>query len=104
MSGKDNTMDIRLRGKDYTVACPPEEQEALRTAAAYLDARMAEIASRTRGTGERLAVMTALNLAHELLGLRKDPTGGVDVQEARRRISAMQARLDTLLEPQEDLF
>ena len=66
MSGK-STLDIKLQGREFRVACPPEERESLLAAVAYVDGRMGEIAEKTRSTGERLAVMTALNLAHELL-------------------------------------
>jgi cell division protein ZapA (FtsZ GTPase activity inhibitor) len=47
--------------------------------------------------------MAALNLAHELL-TQKNPGSGVDRLELRRRISAMEARLDEALAQQEKLF
>jgi cell division protein ZapA len=101
MSG--STLDIKLLGKDYRVACPPEERESLQSAVALLDERMGEMAAKSKSTGERLAVMTALNLAHELLS-QKNPGAGVDRYELKRRISAMEARLDEALAPQEKLF
>ena len=101
MSG--NTLDIKLLGKDYRVACPPEERESLQSAVALLDERMGEMATKSKSTGERLAVMTALNLAHELLS-QKNPGAGVDRYELKRRISAMEARLDEALAQQEKLF
>lgn len=101
MSG--NTLDIKLLGKDYRVACPPEERESLQEAVALLDERMGEMAAKSKSTGERLAVMTALNLAHELL-TQKNPGAGVDRRELKRRISAMEARLDEALAQQEKLF
>ena len=62
------TVFVKILDKDYQVACPPEEKHALLQAAANLDKRMREI----RGSGnviglERIAVMAALNLSHELL-------------------------------------
>lgn len=98
-----STLDIKLLGREFRVVCPPEEREALEAAAAFLEAKMAEIAQATRSTGERLAVMAALNLAHELLS-RQQGQGGVDAPEVKRRIAAMEARLDAALAPQEDLF
>jgi cell division protein ZapA (FtsZ GTPase activity inhibitor) len=47
--------------------------------------------------------MTSLNLAHELISL-KDPTSSFDARDAKRRIAAMEARLDAALAPQESLF
>lgn len=98
-----NTLDIKLLGKDYRVACPPEERDSLQAAVELLDERMGEMATKSKSTGERLAVMTALNLAHELLS-QKNPGAGVDRYDLKRRISAMEARLDEALALQEKLF
>lgn len=101
-----NTLDIKLLGKDYRVACPPEERESLQEAVALLDERMGEMAAKSKSTGERLAVMTALNLAHELLS-QKNPGSGVDRHDLKRRIGAMEARLDEAMKDpaqQEKLF
>jgi len=98
-----STLDIKLLGKDYRVACPPEERESLQAAVELLDERMGEMATKSKSTGERLAVMTALNLAHELLS-QKNPGAGVDRYDLKRRISAMEARLDEALALQEKLF
>jgi len=106
------TLDIKLQGRAYSVACPDEEREALQDAASYLDAKMTESAAKTRSTGERLAVMVALNLAHELLALKKTPVGkasaggadSFDTSDLKRRIRAMEARLDEALSQQEGLF
>lgn len=97
-----NTLDIKLRGKDYRVACAPEEREALLAAASFLDAKMNEIAGITRSNGERLAVMVALNISHELLALRQSPdkAAAVDVEVAKRRIKTIEARLDAILAEQ----
>lgn len=98
-----NTLDIKLQGKDYRVACAPEEREALLAAASFLDAKMNEIAGITKSTGERLAVMVALNISHELLALRKSPSKAmtVDAEVAKRRIEAIEARLDAVLAEQQ---
>lgn len=102
------TLDIKIQGRDYRVACAPEEAGSLQAAAELLDARMGEIATATKSTGERLAVMTALNLAHELDAARHGPaaTAGkpIDAEETRRRIKTIEARLDEALAPQDQLF
>jgi len=103
MNKKDgNTLDIVLMGREYRVACAPEEREALQSAVAFVDEKMRELGEKTKSSGERLAVMTALNLAHELLSIKLP--GGFDMQEFRRRIGAMQTRLDEALASQEQLF
>lgn len=103
------TLDIKIQGREYRVACAPEEAGSLQAAADLLDARMSEIAKATRSTGERLAVMTALNLAHELNSVQQDATPeavdqGIDDEESLRRIKSIEARLDAVLAPQEKLF
>ncbi len=94
-----NTLDIKLQGKNHRVACAPEEREALLAAASFLDAKMNEIAKITGSSGERLAVMVALNISHELLALHQSPgkETAVDAEVAKRRIEAIEARLDAVL-------
>ncbi len=62
---------VRILDKEYLVACPEDEQQALQQAARHLDARMREIRNAGRIVGvDRIAVMAALNIAHELLQAR----------------------------------
>ncbi len=72
MSEKTTTVTIRLLDKDYQVACPAEERMALLESARYLDEKMREIRDSRKMIGsERVAVMAALNIAHELLQCRE---------------------------------
>ena len=48
MPNDTNYLDIALLGKEYRVACPAEEREALLAAVAYVDAKMHDIAEKTR--------------------------------------------------------
>jgi cell division protein ZapA len=98
-----NTIDIQLRGKEYRVACAPEEKDDLLAVVAFLEWKMGEIAKQTKSNGERLAVMTALNLAHELINI-KEPAGSIDAKDVKGRIAVMEARLDAALASQEELF
>lgn len=95
-------LDITLLGREYRVACPPEERDALLKAASYVDEKMRDIRGKTQSAGEKLAVMTALNIAHELLQMKLP--GGIDLQDFRRRIDSMQSRVDQALALQEKLF
>jgi len=61
------TLQVHILGKDYQVACPPNERDALLEAAAELDRRMRDIRQQSSVIGvERIAIMAALNLSHEL--------------------------------------
>lgn len=64
---KIQAVSIKILGKDYKVACPLDECETLKLSAKELDQQMREI--RDSGTvigSDRIAVMAALNLTHEL--------------------------------------
>ena len=99
MSPKPKTLDVTIMGRTYKVACSEEEREALISAVAYLDRKMTEIKNAGRvASAERIAVMAALNIAHELLSSR-NTAGGFDIEGLRRRMAAMEATLDQALAP-----
>jgi len=109
-----STVDISLQSREYRVTCAPEERDSLLAAVACVETRMNELAAKTKGTGERLAVMTALNLAHELLNKTaqgappSSPTAAsgneFDNDDLARRINLMVARLDAVMAQQDKLF
>jgi cell division protein ZapA len=62
------TLHVKILDRDYGVACPPDEVEELRNSARMLDERMREIRRSGKIVGlERIAVMAALNIAHDLI-------------------------------------
>ena len=97
------TIDISLLGRSYKVACEDGEREALMEAVAYLDGKMGEIkkAGKVSGT-DRVAVMAALNIAHEFLSTKLG--NGFDIGQARRKISQIEAKLDEAIARQDKLF
>lgn len=109
MSAETNFLDVKIMGREYRVACTAEERDALLLAVDLVDGKMREIAQRTKSTiAERVAVMAALNIAHELLsgdslGGEKSFAEAVDTSEAKRRIDDMGARIGTVLAPQQQL-
>lgn len=75
---------VKILAKDYQIACPEDQTHHLIDAALLLDNRMKEIRSSGRVIGlERIAVMAALNLAHELLKLKSDIQHSADDTERR---------------------
>jgi cell division protein ZapA len=99
MNQKAKTLDVNIMGRTYKVACSDEERNALLSAVAYLDRKMTEIKSAGRvASAERIAVMAALNIAHELLSSRNNASG-FDIEGLRRRMAAMEATLDQALAP-----
>lgn len=95
-------LDITLLGKEYRVSCPPQSRQDLLAAAALLDGKLVEVASKTHASGENLAIMTALNIAHEFLQYQRG--NGFDIPAAKRRIGLMKARLDGVLAQQGKQF
>ncbi len=64
----DNAVNVTILDRDYQVSCPPEERDSLLHSARFLDEKMREIKSSGNVIGlERIAVMAALNITHELL-------------------------------------
>jgi len=99
----ENSIEVTLLGRDYRVTCTKDEREALLQAVAYLDGKMGEIKKTSKlGGTERIAVMAALSIAHELLSVKLG--GGLDVGQVKRRISSIEAKLDNALAQQEKLF
>jgi cell division protein ZapA len=97
------TIEISILGRSYKIACEDDERDALLEAVAYLDGKMAEIkkGGKVNGT-DRIAVMAALNIAHELLSLKVG--NGFDLGQAKRRISGIEAKLDAAIAQQDKLF
>ena len=73
MSDKEPTaVTVRILDKEYFVACPPDERSDLLDSAEYLNKKMREIRDTGKVVGaDRIAVMAALNMANELLRLRR---------------------------------
>jgi cell division protein ZapA len=64
---------VSLLGKEYPISCPRDEEHDLLLAARYLDEKMRSIRDNGRVIGtERVAVMAALNIAHELMAMRNN--------------------------------
>ena len=82
--------------KEYRVACTPDERDSLLESAHLLDERMRTVrnAGRVIGT-ERIAVMVALNIAHEMLDLKHNKSN--DAQAITRRIQSLQDKIELAL-------
>ena len=92
-----NTVSVEMLDKEYQVACPPDEEQALESAARYLDQHMRDIRSTGKVIGlERVAIMAALNISHELLAL-KGGNNPVETSEDQQRLSALNSQLDEVL-------
>ena len=93
MSASSTPVTIRILDRDYTVGVDPAERDGLEAAARTLDARMREIRGANRMAAvDRVAILAALNLAHELQQLRESGTG--DNRAVAEAVGALHRRLD----------
>ncbi|MCE3002256.1 MAG: cell division protein ZapA [Xanthomonadaceae bacterium] len=87
---------VSILDREYLVACTPDERAGLVAAAALLDGRMREVRNAARSaTVDRIAVLAALNLAHELLQQRHSASHGDGALE--QQIAVLKGRLDGAL-------
>ena len=96
MSKSSDVLSVTILGKEYRIACGPGEEGELVSAARYLDARMRDV----RGSGkvigtDRIAVMVALNLAHELLQEKNQQDSSAN--SATKRVRALRERVEIAL-------
>ena len=103
MSADPKSLQINVMGREFRVACPEEEQKGLLEAVEYLNRKMQDIRDNGKVVGlERIAIMAALNIAHELLSTRVG--GGFDIAELKRRMASMESMLDQAMFEQSKLF
>jgi cell division protein ZapA len=92
-----NAVTIKVLERDYTVGCPADRVDSLKAAAALLDAQMREIQGSNKTVSlERVAVLAALNIAHDyqmLMDSRKVSDG-----EIGRHMGDMNRKLDDLFD------
>lgn len=79
-----NTVIVTILEKEYQVACPPEQKDELVQSARYLDTQMRKIRETGKVIGlERIAVMAALNISHELLQASTQSEAGSGAENVR---------------------
>jgi len=98
MVDEARSITVTILGREYQIACPPEEQERLMECADYLNERMTAIRKRGRSMGiERIAIMAALNIARDFLDNRDAGGGGETDDSTRRRLRQMELSIDQAL-------
>jgi cell division protein ZapA len=100
MSSGSETVSVVILGKEYAVRCPPEERERLEQVARFVDGRMCEVRDSGAALGtDRIAVLTALNIANELFELQQRRTQ--ETEEAGARTSRMLETVQRLLDEEQ---
>ena len=93
---QSKTVTVHILDKEYCIACPPEERANLENAARYLDGKMREIRTSGKVIGaDRVAVMAALNITHDLL--HKQQRLDMDADSTRQQVRSLLDRVDQAL-------
>ncbi len=89
---------VTILGKEYRVACPPHERDDLLRSAAYVDEKMRELRNRGRTLGtENVAVMAALNIAHELIEERENEQADALEPAVTERLRRLNHKVESAL-------
>ena len=97
-------IDLRIMDRDYRLSVSPEDRDRLTEAARMVDTRMRQIRDSGKlSSPDRIAVLAALQLAHQLIGESEAASTSPSV-EAQRRVRRINDSLDTELRSQESLF
>ena len=97
MNKNPQPVSLIIMGKEYRIACDPEEQDELIHSARQLDFQMRKMRDSGKITGaDRIAVMAALNLAHELQ-MMKDQNAKLN-QSLGECLTKMSQKIENTLE------
>lgn len=96
MSEDGKPVSVSILDKEYLISCTDSERDGLLAAVRFVNEKMLELKQAGGVIGsERIAVMTALNLAHELLAHRRENENYTStVDNAIRRL---QTKIDSVL-------
>lgn len=102
MSINDDSISVEVLGKSYKVKCPIDRVTELRQAASYVDKEMRQIRDSGKVIGlERIAIITALNVAYQLLN--SEQKENKDIDSMSKRIADIQRRIEEALTQKEQL-
>lgn len=94
-------LDVKIMGREFKIACKPEERAALQQAVNIVETRMSTIRDTGKVVGlDKIAVMAALQIAHEsLVGSNpSNPVLGLDIETIERKIEVIEQIADAGLE------
>lgn len=99
---EQNLVFIEILDRSYHIKCPSDQTQALQEAATYVEEEMKKMRQTTNiKSMESIAVVTALNICHELMQLRQQKNNYVDI--INQRIQDLQRRIENFLETNEEI-
>lgn len=95
-----DTLDVKIMGREFRLACTPEEKPQLLRAISVVDTRMESIREGGKAMGiDRIAVLAALQIAHDTIR-GQGPGTGLDNEVLQRKIQTIAGAIDDALRDQ----
>ncbi len=101
MNDSENVLTINILDRSYKIKCPKEEASELQAAAQYVDEQMRKVQTSVTST-DRVAVITALNICHELMSLKKQKANYIDMMN--QRLQNILGRIQNFLATEEEVI
>jgi len=96
-------LSVTILGREYRLACRPNERDELLACAEYVDRKMTQVRDGGKVLGaDRIAVLVALQIAQEMFGMRG--ADDLPIADVRRRLRELNELASEMLAPQEKLF
>ena len=97
MKKESQAFKVTVLDQEYLISCPDDEKDALISSAKYLNEKMMDIRDNGNVVGmDRIAVITALNLAHEVIDSGAKGGGRIDAHTTR--INKLNTRIEEVLD------
>jgi cell division protein ZapA len=88
-----NTVSVKILGQEYKIKCPPDKISELQESAIHLDKFMQEVRDGSQVLSvDRIAVIAALNIAHEMLILKKQKNNYIELLS--KRIAELEMKIE----------
>lgn len=101
-SDSASPITVQILDKEYRIACPAGEEETLRASAAFLNNRINEVRASGKAIGpDRVAIMAALNLAHEYLSKQQEQEQYSD--HVANKVRSLHERIDSAIRSSQQL-
>ena len=96
MKTSRESVKVLVMGKEFSVACAPEEKATLLAATRFLDEQIELVQSQGKIVGnERIAIMVAINLASELLEAKKTQSSN---EQMNTEIQMLSDKIDSVMD------
>ena len=89
-----NVIEITILGRDYKISCPPGEEQSLQNSVTYLQNKIEEFQTNGVTGVDRILVMTALNIAHDLLNQNPMTEAQITNPEYKNKLNFLSNLID----------